>query len=71
MWGGKIQRFVFFGTELLFGVLLVLLQEFWVETNVAWFIDSMDISKTSCNGEIWAYFSEISIDIPNILRLSI
>jgi hypothetical protein len=29
-------------------------KEFWVETNIAWFVDTMDVSETGGNRKVWA-----------------
>lgn len=39
--------------------------------NIAWLVNSMDISKRSCDGKIWPDFSEIPVDVPDIVGLSV
>jgi hypothetical protein len=68
---GRLQRFVVFALELLAGVLLVFVKEFGVKADVAGFVDTVDISETSRDGEVGSDFSEIAVYIPDILWLSI
>jgi hypothetical protein len=53
------------------GVLLVFVKEFGVKADVAGFVDTVDISETSRDGEVGSDFSEIAVYIPDILWLSI
>jgi len=46
-------------------------KEFRMETDVARFVDTMNVSESSSDGEIGTNFREIVIYIPNIFWLSI
>ena len=46
-------------------------EEFWVETDIAWFVDTMDVSETGGNGEVWADCRKSAVNIPNIFWLSV
>jgi hypothetical protein len=70
-WVGLLQRFLVFALELFAGVLLVFVEEFGVETDVAGFVDTVDVSETSSDGEVGPDFGEIAVYIPDILWLGI
>jgi hypothetical protein len=69
--GGRIQRFLVFALKLFAGVLLVFVEEFGVETDVAGFVDTVDVSETSGDGKVGSDFGEIAVYIPDILWLGI
>jgi hypothetical protein len=54
-----------------FGVGLMFAEKFGMETDVAGFIDTMNVSESSGDGEIGTNFREIAIYVPNIFWLSI
>lgn len=33
-------------------IFLVLVEQLWVETNVAWLVDTVDVTETRGNGEV-------------------
>jgi hypothetical protein len=68
---GSVQRFIILAVELFFGVGLVFAEEFGLEADVAWFVDTMDVSESSGDREVWSNGSESRIHIPDILWLSI
>lgn len=68
---GRLQRLVVFALEFFAGVLLVFVEEFGVETDVAGFIDPVDVTETSGDGEVGSDLGEIAVYIPDILWLSI
>ena len=66
-----VQRLIFLAVELFFGVGLVFAEELGLEADVAWFVDTMDVSESSGDREVWSNGSESRIHIPDILWLSI
>ena len=69
--GGFVQRFGVLAVEFLFGVFLMFSEEFRMETHVAWFVDAMDVSKGSGNGEIRPNLGEIVVYVPDIFGLGV
>ena len=47
------NRFVLLGSDSIFDVLLVLPEEFGVELDVAGFVNTVDITETGGDGEVW------------------
>ena len=41
------------GAGLLLDVLLVLAEKLWVELDVTWLVDTVDVTETSGDGEVW------------------
>ena len=68
---GDQQRFGVFSVKFLFSILLMFAEEFGVETDVAGFVDTVDISEACGDGEVRANFCEIAVYIPNIFRLGV
>src|SRR5579859_4997843 len=68
---GWLQRFLIFAFELVLRVFLMFIEEFRVETDISGFVDTVDVSKASGNGEIRSNSGKCAVDIPDILRLSI
>ena len=56
---------------LVFDVLLVLFKKLWVELDVSRLVDTVNITKASCNGEVRRDLLEGRVDSVNILRLSV
>lgn len=57
--------------SLLLDVGLVLLQELGVETDVAWLVDTVDVSETGSDGEVGADGGKTVVDVEDILWLSV
>lgn len=51
--------------------LLVLSEKLWVELDVSWLVDTVDVSKTSSDGEVWRDRRESLVDHVNVLWLSV
>jgi hypothetical protein len=66
-----VQRFIFLGAELFFGVGLMFAEKFRLETDIAWFVHTMDVSESSGDREVWSNFRKSLIHIPDILWLGI
>lgn len=62
---------VVLGLLLLLDVLLVLLEEFGAELDVAWLVDSVDVSETGGDGEVWRDWGEGLVDVVDVLGLSV
>lgn len=52
-------------------VLLVLLEKLWVEFDVSWLVDTVHVSETGGNGEVWGDWSEGLVDVEDVLWLSV
>jgi hypothetical protein len=65
------QRFGILSVKFLFSIFLMFAEEFGVETDVAGFVDTMDISEACGDGEVRANFCEIAVYIPNIFWLGV
>jgi hypothetical protein len=52
-------------------MVLVLAQQFWVELDITWFVNTMNISETSSYGKVWRDWRKGLVDVENVLRLSI
>ena len=59
------------GTELLLDVGLVLLKEFWVQTDIARLVDTVYITETSGDGEVRADGGKSVVNSQDILGLSV
>lgn len=46
-------------------------EEFGVEADISWFVDTVNISKGCSNGEVRANLCKIAVYIPNIFRLGV
>ena len=49
----------------------MLAQELWMQFDVSWLVDSVDVSESGSNGEIWGDRNESSIDVVNVFWLSV
>ena len=65
------QRFEILSVKFLFSVFLMFAKELGMETDVTRLVDTMDISEGCSDGEVWAYFCEIAVYIPDIFRLGV
>ncbi|KAH3662298.1 hypothetical protein OGAPHI_005548 [Ogataea philodendri] len=45
-------------TDLLDGILLVLSQDFWSQDNVTWLVDTVHVTESGSNGEVWRNWSK-------------
>lgn len=52
-------------------VLLVLAEELWVKLDVSWLVDTVDVTKTSSDGEVWGDWRKSLVDGKDIFRLSV
>jgi len=59
------------GTGLLLDVLLVLLEKLWVELDVTWLVDTVNVTETSGDGEVWGDLGEGLVDLVDVLWLSV
>jgi hypothetical protein len=62
---------VLLGSNGILNVLLVLAEELWVELDISWFVDTMDVSKTGSDGEVWGDWRKSLVDGKDILWLSV
>jgi hypothetical protein len=67
----KEDWLVLLGSDRLLDVLLVLAEELWVELDVSWLVDTVDVSETSGDGEVWGDWGEGLVDGENILWLGV
>lgn len=67
----KEDWLVLLGSDRLLDVLLVLAEELWVELDVSWLVDTVDVSETSGDGEVWGDWGESLVDGENILWLGV
>lgn len=56
---------------LLLDISLVLVEQLGVELNVAWLVDTVNVSKASSDREVWADLRQSGPDLVNVLWLSI
>lgn len=59
------------GTGLLLNVLLVLLEKLWVKLDVTWLVNTVDVTETSGNGEVWGDLGESLVDLVDVLWLGV
>ena len=59
------------GAGLLLDVLLVLAEKLWVELDVTWLVDTVDVTETSGDGEVWGYLRESLVDLVDVLWLGV
>jgi hypothetical protein len=62
---------VLLGSDGILNMLLVLAKELWVELDVSWLVDTVDVSETSGDGEVWGDWGESLVDGKNILWLGV
>lgn len=67
----KEDWLVLLGSDGLLDILLVLAEELWVELDVSWLVDTVDVSETSGDGEVWGDWGESLVDGENILWLGV
>jgi len=56
---------------LLLDVLLVLAEKLWVKLDVTWLVDTVDVTETSGDGEVWGDLRESLVDLVDVLWLSV
>jgi hypothetical protein len=44
---------VLLGSNGILNVLLMFAEELWMKLNVSWLVDSVNVAKTSSDGEVW------------------
>jgi len=49
----------------------VLAQELWVQLDVSWLVDTVNVTKTSSNGEVWGNWGQSLVNGKDILGLSV
>ena len=47
------------------------LEELWVKLDVSGLVDTMDVTKSSSNREVWADLLECGVDIVDVFGLSV
>lgn len=62
---------VFLGTNGGLDVGLVLSEKRWLELDVSWLVDTVDVSKTGGDGEIWRDWGEGLVDVEDVLWLGV
>lgn len=67
----KENRLLLGAARLLGNVLLVLGEELGVELDVAWLVDTVHVTETSGNGEVWRDWGESLVDLVDVLGLSV
>lgn len=65
------DRFLSFGTFLLFDIFLVLVEQFRMEFDVSRLIDTVDVAEARSDREVRADLLEGSVDLVNILGLRV
>jgi len=59
------------GVDLLSSVGLMLGQKLWVELDISWLVDTVNVPKRSGDGEVWVDGRESLIDLVYVLWLSV
>ena len=62
---------VLLGSYGIFDEFLVLAEELGVELDISWLVDTMNVTETSGDREVWGDWLESLVDGKNILRLCI
>jgi hypothetical protein len=62
---------VLLGSDGILDILLVLAEKLRVELDVSGLVDTMDVSETSGDGEVWGDWLESLVDGEDVLRLSV
>jgi hypothetical protein len=65
------QWLVLSAIDLLLGVGLMLSEKLWVELDVSWLVDTVDVSESGGDGEVWGDGDEGLVDIVDILWLGV
>lgn len=65
------NRLVLLGTDGILDVFLVLAQQFRVKLDVAWLINTMNISEAGGYGEVWRDRRQGFVNVEDVLRLCI
>jgi len=47
------QRLLLLSVDLLLGVSLVLAEQFWVKLDISWLVNTVNVSESSSDREIW------------------
>lgn len=55
-------QWVLLTTDLLLSVFLVLTQDGWSQDNVTWLVDTVNVTESSSDGEVWRDWSQGSVD---------
>ena len=67
----KEDRLVALGGFLFLNIFLMLVEQFRVEADIAWLVNTVDVAKAGGNGEIRGDGLEGLVDVVNILRLGV
>lgn len=59
------------GALLLLDVLLVLLEELWPKLDIAWLVDTVHVTETGGDREVWRNWRESLVDVVNVLWLCV
>lgn len=62
---------ILLGSNGILDVLLVLGEEFWVQLDISWLVDTVHVTETRGNGEVWGDGGKSLVDGKNILWLSV
>jgi hypothetical protein len=62
---------IFLSSNSVLHKLLVLAKELWVKLNISWFINTVHVTKTSGNGEVWGDWLKSLVDSENVLGLGV
>lgn len=62
---------VLLGTDGGLDVGLVLAKKRWLELDVSWLVDTVDVSETGGNGEVWGDWGEGLVDVEDVLWLGV
>lgn len=65
------NRLVLLCADGILDVLLVLAQQFRVKLNIAWLVDTVDVSEAGGYREVWRDRRQCLVDVEDILRLGI
>jgi hypothetical protein len=52
-------------------ILLVLSEELWVKLDISWLVNTVDVTKTGSDGEVWRDGRKSLVDGKDILRLGV
>lgn len=67
----KKDRLILCAIGLLFDILLMFAEEFWMQLYISRLVYSVDISESGGDGEVGADFRQGLVDVIDVLRLSV
>lgn len=62
---------VLLGSDGILDVLLVFAEKLWVKLDISWLVNTVNVSETSGDGEVWRDWRKSLVDVENVLWLSV